>query len=428
MSPPPLFHSRSDCLDVNEARYYQDLLYRTLKIGTELEFALPKGVLREELQPEIEDFLQPSKDMNQLGSLGVYNVVKEHCGIEVQIIGRHPHWQALMDQYSRIILPLLQRKVRMRPTCGCHYHLLQVGLSETLPEIILANFWNLSRAYGPGLKFLTSGGDSRTGLCRRRQHNSHREFLNLSPYKLHMRDIQTVLKESLEVPEHQNFFNLEHVVFTDEGHIDRLHLEMRYPDGDLCPTSITAKIFLFLVMLLKAVEISKFGLLQVETLPDWKKRCRMLDIISNNDGRLATSDTSQISDQMLDDYRQNAQELLAFLKSIFLILDNPSELVLKELAREPISLRRSNGGSWLNIQEDLTCLIAPLRPPDEVDCEIVKIIELGLVHSKTHEHNWYKQVAAELHCPVEELMKRIELFAGRDPSWNCELGSLVFQR
>jgi len=428
MKDTPFFHERADCLTIAEARYFQDLLYRTVKIGTELEFALPKGVLREDFQPQIETFMEPSEDMNRLGRLGVFKVIKEHCGIEVLIIGRHPHWDSLVEQYSQIILPLLAQKVRMRPTCGFHFHLLQVGSSEDIPEIILANLWNIFRIYAPGLKFLTSGGETREGMCRRRQHNAHQEFIKLCPTLMHMQKIQEVLKKSMDVPEHQNFFNLEHINFTDEKRVASIHIEFRFPDGDLCPVSITAKTFLFLTMLLKAVEISKFGLLDVEKYPAWDRNLELLDRISNNDGKVATSDTSDISESMLEEYRDNGRSLLRFLKSIFLILDNPSEVILKNLVEKPISMRRIEGQDWQQINDNLAALIAPQRTPDDTDHELIKIIELGLITELSNETKWHSKVATQLQLTVAKTKQRLQFLNNRDPVWNHEVGSIVFLR
>lgn len=426
MKNTPIFHSRDDCLTITEARYYQDLLYRTIKIGTELEFALPKGVLREDFQPQIEEFMEPSGDMNKLGRLGVYKVINEHCGIEVLIIGRHPHWESLVEQYSQIVYPLLDRKVRMRPTCGFHFHLLQVGASENIPEIILANLWNMFRLFAPGLKFLTSGGEKRDSLCRRRQHNAHQEFIKLCPSRMHMQEIQEVLKKSLDVPEHQNFFNLEHILFTDKGEVSTMHIELRFPDGDLCPVSITAKTFLFLTMLLKAVEISKFGLLDVEKDPSWQENIELLDQISNNDGKLAASDTANISDDMLNSYRKNGRSLLRFLKSVFLIFDNPAEIILKNLVETPISLHRINGKNWLTINTELAQLIAPLHTPDEIDHELLKIIELSLLAEQKDEKTWLTQAANRLRINKPAIIQRLQFLSNRDPLWSQEIGSMVF--
>jgi hypothetical protein len=424
----PAFHSRPDSLTLPDARYLQDLLYRAVKIGTELEFALPKGVLREEFQPRIEEALQPSGDMNQLGELGVYDVISEHCGIEILVIGRHPHWNALLKQYQRIIRPLLAKKIRMRPTCGLHFHILGTGLAEEIPEIILANLWNMGRLFAPGLKFITSAGKNRQALCRRRQHNAHQEFMRLSPEKQSMAEIQGVLKKSMVVPEHQNFFNIEHVRFSESGNISNFHLEFRFPDGDLCPVSITAKTFLFMTMMLKAVEISKFGLLKVDSGSLMETNNRLIDMISNNDGRLATSDTSAIDDTALEEYRTNAKSLLLFLKSIFLLFDNPSEPVLQQLASEPISLRRSQGKSWGEIEDELLSHIHPQPTLDSSDYELIKIIELGLLRGIDNKNCWFETAAQFLHLPVNEISERLQGYQNRSPVWLEELGSIVFLR
>jgi hypothetical protein len=422
----PIFLNRSDNLSFSESRYFQDLLYRTIKIGTELEFALPKGVRREDFQPGVEKLLCPSGDMNRLGYLGVYDVVREHCGVEVQIIGRHPHWEALCKQYHNTISPLMEQGIRMRPTCGLHYHLLGISLAESVPEIIMANLWNMARKFAPGLKYITSGGASMQGLCRRRQHNAHREFMRQSPLNRNMRQIQLHLKNSMDVPEHQNFFNLEHVRFDDAGGICDFHIEFRFADGDLAPVSITAKTFLFLAMLLKAVEISKFGLLHVGKIREWNRKRELMDMISNNNGKLATSDTSAITPAILDEYRNNASEMLSFLKSIFLILDNPAEIVLQELCQYPISLRRIRGDSWNEIDQDLYQRIMPLSSYDELDHKIIKVVELGLVQGASDMEEWLKRAAIKAGVPGKIVRERIKGYIFREPVWNAELGRMVF--
>jgi len=425
---PPIFFRRNDTLCMEDASYFQDLLYRTVKIGAELEFAMPKGIRREDFQPVVEALMAPSKDMNRLGRLGVFNVIKEHCGVEIQIIGRHPHWDSLVKQYRQIITPLLRQGIRMRPTCGLHFHLICIGLSESLPEIIAANLWNITRKYAPGLKFLTSGGDSSEGLCRRRQNNAHYEFMQQSPIDLSLREIQGNLKKSLEVPEHQNFVNLEHMDFDENGEISCFHVEFRFPDGDLSPISITAKTFLFLVMLLKAIEISKFGLLHVGKIREWNRKKELMDMISNNNGMLATSNTSSITDEIIGEYREIAEQLLRFLKSIFIVLDNPSEIVLQELTKRPISLRRIEGDDWNKIDSDLHALIMPRRPLDDLDYKIIKIIELGLVGGMKKPEEWLKITAIKSDASKETIWERIESYKDRGPIWDQGLGRVVFLR
>jgi hypothetical protein len=305
---------------------------------------------------------------------------------------------------------------------------LGIGLAESIPEIIVANLWNLARKYAPGLKFLTSAGETRQGLTRRRQHNAHQEFMRQSPIYQNMWIIQHNLHRSLDVPEHQNFFNIEHLRSDESGGVRTLHLEFRFPDGDLCPTSITAKAFLFLTMLLKAVEISKFGLVHVGRVRQWRRKKALLDRFSNNDGPLATSDTSELTGEELDECRLSAGQLLKDLKSIFLLLDTPAENVLYSLADRPISLRRAAGVTWTEMENEFQSVIAPSRTLDELDLKIIKIVELGLLENAPDEDGWFKSAAVMSGIPGRVFRERLFGLKNRAPVWSRDLGRMVFTR
>jgi hypothetical protein len=332
-----------------------------------------------------------------------------------------------LDQYDQLVEPLLQQGIRMRPTCGLHFHLIGIGLAENIPEIILANLWNMARKYAPGLKFLTSGGNTWQGLCRRRQNNAHQEFLRQSPMSMRMAEIQQRLKSSLDVPEHQNFFNLEHLDFDWDGNVKQFHIEFRFPDGDLSPISIASKTFLYLAMLLKAVEISKFGLLHVGKIRDWNRKKGLMDLISNNDGAIATSDTSQALDR-LEEYQKNAGDLLGFLKSIFILLDNPSEVLLQALAEKPISLRRIESDDWKKIDKDLKKLVETENHFDAIDHRIIKIVELGLVENMPNFEEWLTMAAIQANTSRECIRSRLSGYKRRNPVWASDLGRMVFFR
>jgi hypothetical protein len=228
---------------------------------------------------------------------------------------------------------------------------LAVGLAEPVPEIILANVWNLTRRYAPHLRFLTSAGDQMTALCRRRNYTSHLELVRHTPGVMSMAQIQQALRESRTVPEHNNFLNLEHIVFNEDGSIRVFHYENRFPDADLSPTSIVAKAFLFLAILLKAVELSQYGVIHVGKIHEWRRKCQLLDWLSNNDGNLATSDTSRITPEIIEELRVGCRELLELLKPVFDRWEhNPSFEVLSLLAETPLSLLRASGRSWAEIE------------------------------------------------------------------------------
>ncbi len=434
MKDPIVLH-RKDILSPSDASYWKDLFYRVIKIGTELEVAPPKGSTREEFEDSIRSALMPSGSLEDLGANGVLDVSPEHCGVEIRVIGRQPHFRSLQKQYASIMNALKEHGARTRPTCGLHFHLLTPTLAEPVPEIILANLWNLTRRYAPELRFITSGGESRQSLCRRRNHNSHTEMARHSPATMRMEEIQKILKESRMVPEHQNFLNLEHIGFVENGAVHPFHLEFRFPDMDISPTSVSAKTFLFLALTLKAVDLSQYGVIHVGKVMPWRRKTQILDMLSNNDGNLATSDTSGITDEIIEELRQGCYEMLDLLMPAFewfhsgaFASSNPALDVLLALAEQPISLMRCAGYDWGRIEELLTGR-ANLDDGglDETDRRLMQRVELGEWAGLPSADAWRWLAARELYLTPQELERRLQKLIGlRGLRWDVRQGTMIF--
>ncbi len=425
----PIVLRRKDTLQPVQAAYWKDLLYRVVKIGTELEVAPPKGTDRPTFEAGVRQDLQPSLSLDLLGANGVLDVTPEHCGIEIRIIGRQPHFRALQRQYATIMDVLKARGARPRHTCGLHFHLLTPGLAEPVPEIVLANLWNLTRRYAPELKFITSCGDSRQSLCRRRQYNSHMEMIWHSPGLETMAEIQQNLKNSRLVPEHQNFLNLEHLGFTETGAVLPFHLEFRFPDADISPTSVTAKTFLFLAMVLKSVDLAQYGVVHVGKIYPWRRKVELINLLSNNDGNLAASDTTSISDETLEELRQGCYELLDLLAPTFeRFQDNPALEVLLSLAEQPVSLLRCAGYGW----EEIEALLAARTSQDEIgvdqiDRRLMQRIELGEWAGMSSQESWKWHAARELTLTPQDLERRLDKLRDlRGMRWDGRQGTIVF--
>mgnify|MGYP001022583187 CR=1 FL=1 len=425
----PIFLRRSDILSLEQARYWKYLLYQVTKIGLELEVAPPKGCDRPTFEESVNRLLIPSGTLNSLGINGVLDISKEHCGVEIRIIGRQPHYRSLQRQLTTIMNALLQQGSRARSTCGLHFHILTPGLAEPVPEIILANLWNLVRRYAPELRFLTSCGESRNALCRRRNYTSHLEMVRQSPATMHMHEIQQALKTSDLVPEHQNFINLEHLQFDQSGAVTDFHLEFRFPDADLSPTSVTAKTFLFLGLLLKAVDLSQYGVIHVGKIVPWRRKVYLLGILNNNDGNLATSDTSSLTEEMIEELRQGCLELLDLLAPVFEHFeDNPSLDVLQFLADLPVSLLHCAGYQWGEIES----LLAKRTEQDETgldetDRKLMQTIELGEWTHMASVESWKWNTSRELYLTPQDLEHRLGRLADlRGLRWDARLGTMVF--
>ncbi|MBN1659066.1 MAG: hypothetical protein JXA93_11715, partial [Anaerolineae bacterium] len=304
-----------------------------------------------------------------------------------------------------------------------------VGLAEPMPEIILANVWNLTRRYAPELRFLTSGGDALEALCRRRNYCSHLEMVRHTPGTQRMHEIQQRLRESRQVPEHNNFLNLEHMVFHPAGSIKVLHYENRFPDADLSPTSIVAKTFLFLAMLLKAVEMSQYGVIHVGRIGEWRRKEVLLNLLSNNDGNLATSDTQGVTPEIVEELRSGTRELLDLLKPTFDRFEhNPSYEVLSLLAETPISLLRVGGRDWPEIEALLAERAATEEGAlDQTDQKLMRCIELAELTGCAEIDAWKWTVAHTLFLAPQELERRLDaLDRLRGLRWDERVGAVVF--
>lgn len=426
----PILLRRKDTLAVAEASYWKDLFYRTVKIGTELEVAPPKGCDRPTFENAVRLGLSPSGCLENLGANGVLDVKPEHCGIEIRVIGRQPHFGALVKQYTAIMNVLKQERARARPTCGLHFHMLTPGLGEPVPEIVLANLWNLTRRYAPELKFMTSGGESRDALCRRRQYNSHLEMIRHSPSPESMGEIQRELKRSRIVPEHQNFLNLEHLAFAGDGAALPFHLEFRFPDADISPLSVTAKAFLFLALLLKSVDLAQYGLIHVGKVIPWKRKIELLGLLSNNDGNLASSDTSAVTGAVIEELREGCHEMLDLLTPTFEYLDATAAYQLLDiLADSPISLLRCAGNDWYQIDAVLQAHLPPAcdREVDQLDHRLMQRIELEEWSGQASQEAWQWHAARELHITPQDLECRLgRLRSVRGLRWDMRQGTMVF--
>ena len=426
-SPHLEFYHREDRLDFSQWNYYRQLFEQSCWVGVEIEIALPRGKKREEFFEQLINYFHPTGNYKFWGRYGIYQIVTEHCGIEFQLIGIKPSWVLQRDQFREIFSYLLEEGARTKGTCGIHFH-FSVPSSKSIPELILANLWNLTRRYAPSLKYLASAGEKLNALCRRRNHNSHLELIRLNPLLQSMREIQTRLKNSNLVPMHQNFLNIEHIEFDSRGDIKTFHFEYRFLDADLSPTSVCAKVGLCYALLLRAVDLSQYGLVQEGSIERWKRQIELLDKLSNNDGTLAFSDTSLIGEGELKELREQSKELLTFLKPTlegqgFL----PAWRVLRFLVDNPISFLRSRGWEWKDIELVLE-RVAEREEQGELSSRLLKIIDLMELTGASSPEKW-KEVASQwLFCNrywLERQLKKIK--EKRELLWDPKLGSYRFR-
>ena len=343
------FETSGERLSDEEASYWKTLLFRSMKIGVELEVCEPPDRERSEVIRWLKEELKPSKSNRFLGESGVLTVSRELKGLEVKIVGRNPIFDHFTRQIRRVCRTLLEMGCVPDGACGMHFHLIAAPLLRDLPATVLANLWTLTRWYGAPLRYLMSAGSCREALTRRRFFCDHSVLCSKDAAREGILEVKRHLDGGETIKGHYSFINLEHVVFRGPERIGGLHVEYRFPDMDLVAPSIVAKGYLFVALVLRAVELSKYGALELEA-GDLERRLNLLSRLSNNKGEECLSDTSRLDDKDIATLSELSHAMLKELRSTLTYFEPMVSRVLTYLATNPISSLRSAGNDWLEVE------------------------------------------------------------------------------
>jgi hypothetical protein len=171
--------------------------------------------------------------------------------------------------------------------------------------------------------------------------------------------------------------------------------------------------------------------IHVGKIQPWQRKIELLDMLSNNDGNLAASDTTAVTDAIIEELRQGAYELLDLLAPTFdRFDDNPAFDVLLLLAEQPISLRRCAGYDWPEIEAQL-CERITLDEVglDKTDRRLMQRIELGEWTGLPTAESWQWHAARELFLTPQELERRLgKLDKLRGLRWDSRQGAMILTR
>ncbi len=425
--PAYRFRPHEGVLPDREAAYWRTMFARRFKVGMEIEVLHQPDVDRDALMSELERRLEPSKSNRRLGPLGVLSVSREIEGVEVKLVGRTPIFEHTVEQITSVFGHL--RDVGCFPggQCGMHHHYIANDLGHDLPPIILANIWNLTRWYAPALRFLTSGGHARGALTRRRLFCDHRLLLELDASERSMAEVKDAVDASRDPKAHYNFLNIEHVAFAATGRLRSMHLECRFPDADMSPLCAASKPFLFFALLLRATELSKYGV--VTFSPDAvRERSRLMDRLSNDDGADAMSDTSSLTDEDIRDLQAQGREMIQALKPMFSYFAPVVSRVIELLTSTPVSLLRAAGSGWPEIDSVFASSTLGERFDPGVTRDLVTRIEMLTPRHCESEEHWTYLTAEALGVSRAYLRHLLQdLGYCRDAQWDPDLGTVLFR-
>jgi hypothetical protein len=386
-------HFGKSDLAVSPAKIKEDKAYlmRVIRTGIELESA---SILRYEA---LGQALGEDGDYNNLNHLAqrVYQDGSiSPSGAEVVFKGNSECWDSYHKKLAETetkIKSFCTRGARVNNhTTSAHITILTAQDRE-LPKTYLANYYQLYRQFCDALLWLTGANYEGTGICRSGLKNYAQPLMMHSPLVSEMKQIYQVQGS------HYCGMFLKHEGnrFLENGNPNGILVEFRFVDRILSPSALTSVKCLLQAMLFKAVELSEFGILNIEAgAESWAKTKSMVVRIADGE-ILSDADKAYLSEKSM--------RLIDFIYANLRAFDGKSVSVLRKLAEKPISLRYKSGDSDEKIEKDLY----PIEKSEfKTERELRRIIQLQLVKADG-AGEWGKKVAETL--DISERMVRHSL-------------------
>lgn len=366
------------------------------------------------IRERMNQTLLPSQSYGNITKHGVHSITTDGSllgkkGAEVITVGRRPDYWEFFKMSKDIIDLAMENNAYVNERCSIHAHLLasyygklpngkdggpgvpnQINeMEKDMPEIILANFHQLCRRYQNAMTWMTIGLDDPLRLTR---------WEKFRVSVLHISAIMNSMKKvAKDVSSHAGgnkygWANYNFCQFSDDGSLRRVHVELRVMDGLLTPSAVAALSCLYYALMIKAVEISRYGVVEVGD-KEWLDRAEEIKgtLMNNTKGYQdgdRFSDTSNLA-QHYDTLISESFDLISQVKHILMRM-GPAYEVLEKLAARPCALRICDGEGWEKIEEDLA---VQMTTEDQFANKLAEIVDLRLVDQCKDEVEWIAEVS-----------------------------------
>lgn len=354
--------------------------------------------------------LKPTNDYTKHNSSGVVSVTKDGSlegdgGVEIITVGRRVDYWEFYEMTDKILKEVTKKGGSLNERCGSHMHILTTyydsknsaektysasnELEKNVPEIIVANFHQLCRRYQNAITWMTMALNDPNHMTRWEKFRV--SILDISPVQ---QDIRSLAKAvSYKTGHKYGWVNYNQMQFDkNTGEASTFHIEMRVADSTMCPSYYAALACLYVAFVIKAVEISRYGLLKVaDENGEWlSKADEAKKAILNNTGDYKGSRLGNTTNAMhfKEQYIKEGMDMLSQLKGILMRI-GPAYSVLEKLIQKPPALRRCEGDSWKQIEKDIAVVT---EASVKLENKLQEVIDLGLLQECNSIKEWVKEV------------------------------------
>lgn len=423
-----MFSNRMGRITSRDADYWKMTFSKILKVGEEYEVHIPREHNADSIFRNFREYFNPTGSIGYVGENGVLEVKTDGSvpnGMELVTVGRRFDWKVFYDMNKKIMDKFQEYDFHTSHHTGMHIHLLATygengnnELEKNVPEVILANYYQLHRIFAPELFWIASGGATRYALTRYTLFR--RPPFEYTPLSNHMRDIQQGMNGKYGK---YQMFNLQPLRF-DGRDVSRFHVEIRHPDTHLSPAYATALVALEVAMLNKAIEISQCGIISMKQ-DEYDMRKTLFEKFANMGTGDRDSDSSELTDEDISKLEQMTSDMVKWFKSEISTQSPVAYEILKKIAVTPASIMRINNKSWRMIEQEI-------YPQELVDHEYIdnlnQIVVLQQITDCANATVWKNKVANRLGVPVNKVNELLTSF-GKEKivAFDQEIGAMLFK-
>jgi hypothetical protein len=409
------------------------------------------------IRSKLNEELQPGGSYGQYSESGVHNITTDGSllgkkGVEIITVGRRVDYWEFYRMSKNIIDRAVSRGAYLNERCSIHMHLLGAyfgklvphpsgstmkvnEMERSMPQIIMANFHQLVRRYQNAMTWMMMGLPEENRMTRWEKFRV--SVLGISAVMSSMEQVKQQVASNSGGNKY-GWANYNNLSFDRKGDINRFHVEMRACDGLLSPSAVAAIACMYHALLIKAIEISRYGVVEVGDAEWMDQAQEVKEALLNNmkgyqDGD-RFCDTSRLA-QYYDILITQSLDLVRQLKPILIKL-GPAYEVLEKLAERPCSTRLVAGQSWEQIEKDLEVIVTEQGALEIALCEI---IDLQHVRECQTQDEWVNEVGRILREDPElgidkndnTVEETIEVFIegkkdGGEMVWSQPVGAPIF--
>ena len=421
-----------------EVDYWKRMALSNMKIAVEIENEFRSlGVIR-----GLSNDLRPTNSLTDFGTCGISAVKTDGSllrGAEACTVGRRISFIDLYEQYKYIINKMYEYEPYISPRAGMHNHFLldYAGvyncLEKPMPGIILKNFLQLIKRYGPCMVWVTSTIKHDipgiiTRMCKFCNHTSL--YSTAIPSKT-----AAEIRRAIYNEDRYRFINLIPLVTKreDEDNIIRFHVELRYPDCSLFPAQMAAQNILHAALLYKAIELSEHGIIACsDDEDDWTEIKRLMNAIRTEDYTSGDRVSAPLPQSDVELVRSRSEEMIKELKSAIYAVDKNAYPILKQLVLEPISkmqydVRTTEGVKEVNEFFDLIVSNMYDISVNQEYTDLIKAIVAMSITGASSEAQWVYKAQSTLSKDAKEIESKLTMLKlQRNLKFDLELGTYIF--